>query len=94
MRDDDFGDACQQKFQIQILELHVGFSIVDNTELRTRARARARPWSPARGRHVSPRPPLRHHRKIKFICCFLKLHVDFSIVDNTDLRSARRRARG
>ena len=49
VRDDDFGDACQQKFQIQILELHVGFSIVDNTELRTRARARARPWSPARG---------------------------------------------
>ena len=42
MRDDDFGDACQQKFQIQILELHVGFSIVDNTELRTRARALAR----------------------------------------------------
>ena len=27
-----------QKFQIQFLELHGGFSIVDNTELRTRAR--------------------------------------------------------
>ena len=30
----------QQKFQVQILELHCGFSIVDNTELPTRARAR------------------------------------------------------
>ena len=29
-----------QKFQIQFLELHGGFSIVDNTELLTRARAR------------------------------------------------------
>ena len=29
-----------QKFQIQFLELHGGFSIVDNTELPARARAR------------------------------------------------------
>ena len=39
----------QQKFQIQFLELHGGFSIVDNTDLRTRARARASPRARARG---------------------------------------------
>ena len=40
-----------QKFQIQFLELHVDFSIVDNTEVPTRARARvrARPLNEADG---------------------------------------------
>ena len=33
-----------QKIQIQVLGLHCGFSIVDNTELPTRARAAARAW--------------------------------------------------
>ena len=37
-----------QKFQIQFLELHGGFSIVDNTELLTRARADARASARAR----------------------------------------------
>ena len=87
-----------QKFQIQFLELHGGFSIVGNTELRTRARARARVR--ARGEFC-----IVHNRKVgasvgllkgpqKFQIQFLELHGGFSIVDNTELRTrARVRAR-
>ena len=39
-----------QKFQIQFLELHGGFSLVDNTELLTRAHARTRARPRARAR--------------------------------------------
>ena len=73
-----------QKFQIQFLELHGGFSIVDNTELRTRARrVTHRPRGSPEIPSVTPKGPLQ----------FPGQHCDFSIVCNTEL-ATRARARG
>ena len=81
-----------QKFQIQFLELHVDFSIVGNTELPTSARRRARgKFCIVHNIKVGPSVGLLKGPQ-KFQIQFLELHVDFSIVDNTELRT-RTRAR-
>ena len=80
-----------QKFQIQFLELHVDFSIVGNTELPTSARRRARgEFCIVHNIKVGPSVSLLKGPQ-KFQIQFLELHVDFSIVDNTEL-PARARA--
>ena len=84
-----------QKFHIQFLELHGDFSIVDNTELATRARARVRARGGARVRGGFC---IVSNRKVgasvgllkgpqKFQIQFLELHGGFSIVDDTELRT-------
>ena len=71
-----------QKFQIQFLEIHGGFSFVDNTELLTHARARGG-FCIAHNRKVDISVGLLKGPQ-KFQIQFLELHGGFSIVDNTE----------
>ena len=58
-----------QKFSIQFLELHVGFSIVDNTELSERARARGgSSVLPTIGKSARPSASLKGHRNVQISC--------------------------
>ena len=84
---------ASQKFQTQFVELHVDISIVHNIEFHS-ARRRARGGARARAGD----PPIAWvtaaSASPKFQIQLLKLHVVFfSIVDNIELRSARRSAR-
>ena len=89
-----------QKFQIQVLKFHGGFSTLDNTELLTRARARtrARPRGRARAgtsvlstieKSTCPSASLKGHRNFKF--CFWNYMAVFLLW--TIQNSPRARAR-